>query len=75
MSAVIIGEVAGQDMASVPLAEHEDMVQTLASDRTDEPFREGVLPGRSGGRDHLPDPHVVDAPSEGLAVDRVSIPK
>ena len=47
--AVIVREVAGQDAAEVPLAEHEDMVQTLAPDRTDEPFHEGVLP-RAAGR-------------------------
>jgi hypothetical protein len=31
-SAVIIGEVAGQDPAEVPLVENEHMVQTLAPD-------------------------------------------
>jgi hypothetical protein len=30
--AVIVREVAGQDTAEVPLAEHEDMVETLAPD-------------------------------------------
>jgi hypothetical protein len=50
----IIGEVAGQDSAEVPLAEHEDIVQRLAPDRTDEPFREGVLPrAPRGGEDLL----------------------
>jgi hypothetical protein len=56
-------------------APNDDVVEALPTEEADHPFREGVLPGRSGGRDHLPDPHVVDAPSEGLAVDRVSIPK
>ena len=31
---MVIREVAGQDAAQVPLAEHEDMVQTLAKDQT-----------------------------------------
>ena len=30
---VVIGEVAGEDAAQVPLAEHEDVVQTFAADR------------------------------------------
>ena len=41
---MIVGEVAGQDAAEVSLAEDEDMIQTLAPDRADEPLREGVLP-------------------------------
>src|SRR2546427_4954238 len=31
--AVIVDEVAGQDAAQVPLAEHKDMVQTLTANR------------------------------------------
>src|SRR5260370_3419958 len=40
----IVDEVAGQDAAQVPLAEHKDMVQTLTANRADEPLREGALP-------------------------------
>ena len=46
--AVIIREVAGQDAAQVPLAEHKDMVQTLTAHRADEPLREGVCHGLWG---------------------------
>src|SRR5438128_5564117 len=42
--AVIVREGAGQDAAQVAFAQHEDLVQTLAPDRADEPLREGVLP-------------------------------
>jgi len=45
-SAVVIREVAGQDAAQVLLVENEDMVQTLAPDRTDEPFHERILQSR-----------------------------
>jgi hypothetical protein len=41
---MVIGEVAGQGAAEVSLVEHEDVIQALASDRADEPFREGILP-------------------------------
>ena len=42
---VVIGEVVGQDSAQVSFAEHEDVVETLAPDRTDQALREGILPG------------------------------
>ena len=67
-SAVVIREVAGQDAAEVSLAEHEDMVETLAPYRADEPFREGILPRAAGGREDLPDPHALHPFSAGVAV-------
>jgi hypothetical protein len=49
------------------------MVQTLAPDRTDEPFREGILPRAPGGSEDLPDLHALHTLPKGVAVDRVSI--
>ena len=57
------------------LAQNEEMIEALAADGADDPLDKGVLPRRSGGRDHLPDPHGGNAPREGLAVDRVAITK
>src|SRR5260370_629627 len=54
---VVVGEVAGEGAAQVPFAEDEDMIQTLAPDRADEPLREGVLPRAVGRRQDLIDPH------------------
>jgi hypothetical protein len=42
---MVIGEVAGQDAAQVSLAEDENVIQTFASDRTDQALRVRVLPG------------------------------
>jgi hypothetical protein len=47
---MVVAEVAGQDATEVSLAEDEHVVQALAPDRADEPFREGILPGRLEGR-------------------------
>ena len=55
--------------------QNEEVVEALATDGPDDSLHKRILPGRPGGRGHLADPQVVDAPSEGLAVDRVSIPK
>jgi hypothetical protein len=50
---VVVGEVRGQDTAQVPLAENDDMVQTLAADRADDSLREGVLPTPSVAAERL----------------------
>jgi hypothetical protein len=51
--AVIVPGVLGQDAAEVPLAEDQHVVQALAAQRANEPFRECVRPRRSDRRpDH-----------------------
>ncbi len=45
---VVVREVAGEGAAQVPFAEDEDVIQTLAPDRADEPLREGTLHGLCG---------------------------
>jgi len=47
-SPVIVGEVAGQDAAQVAFAENQNVIQTLAADRADEPLREGFCHGLCG---------------------------
>jgi hypothetical protein len=47
-SAVIVHEVPSPHAAPVALAEHDQMVETLASDGADEPFHEGILPRTPG---------------------------
>ena len=41
---VIVGAVFCQQMAQVTFAEHHDMVEALASDRSDQPFSMTILP-------------------------------
>src|SRR3989442_9768318 len=43
-SPVVVREVAGQDAPQVLFAEDENMIQTLAPERADEPLRERILP-------------------------------
>ncbi len=71
--AVIVGEVAGQDAAQVPLAEHKDMVQAFPPHGANEPFHEGILPRTLGGREDFANPHALDAAAERIAVDLVAI--
>src|SRR5258708_37583496 len=43
-SPMIVGEVAGQDVAQVAFAENQNVIQTLAPDRPDEALRKRILP-------------------------------
>jgi hypothetical protein len=71
-SPVIVGEVAGQDAAQVAFAENQNVIQTLAPDRADQPLREGVLPRAVRGRENLTDSHAFHPLPEGVAVDCVA---
>ena len=70
---MVIGEVAGQDAAQVSFAEDEDVIQTLAPDRTDEALGERILPRAVRRRENFLDPHALHAVPERLAIDLVTI--
>src|SRR5439155_20957223 len=70
---VIVREVASQGAPQMPFAEAEDVIQTLAPDRADEPLREGVLPRAVGRRQDLIDPHALHSLSERVSVDLIAI--
>src|SRR4030095_13342476 len=57
----------------MPLVEHNDVIEAFPSNRTDDAFREGILPGRSRGDEELAHSQVFHAPDERTAVDRVSV--
>ena len=71
--AVMVRKVRSQDATQVRLAQHENMVQTLAPHRADEPFHERILP-RAGGRGQdFTDSHALHALPERVTVDAVPI--
>ena len=53
-------------------AENENVIQTLAPDRADDPLRKGVLPGAVRRREDFIDPHAHSVPKL-LAVDLVTV--
>src|SRR6476620_11854665 len=55
------------------LAEHDHMVETLASDRADQSFSVTVLPRRSRRRRSVANAHRANAARKCLAVDTVAI--
>jgi hypothetical protein len=70
---VVIIEVAGQDAPEVGLVEHDHMIQTLASDRTDQSFDIGILPGRPRRGQHFLDAHTLQAFLKALSVGAVAV--
>ena len=70
---VIVRDVAGQDAAQVRFTKDEDMIQTLAPDRADEPLREGVLPRTVRRRQDFTDSHALHSLPERGTVDAVVI--
>ena len=70
---VMVGEIAGQDAAQVAFAQNEDVIQTFAPDRANEPFREGVLPRALGRGQHFPDSHTLHSVPKRVTVGAVTI--
>ena len=57
----------------MPLAQHDDVVEALPADRSDEAFAVRILPRRPRRRDALLDAHRLDAPHEDAAKDLVTV--
>ena len=58
----------------MPRIQNQNMIQAFTTNRADQPFREGILPGTPGRGDHFFHSQRVDAPTKLVAVDRVTIP-
>ena len=54
-------------------AQNEDMIETFAPDRADEPLGEGVLPRAVRRGQHFMDPHALHSMLERVTVDAVAI--
>jgi hypothetical protein len=44
---IVIGKIRSQDLTQMPLAENENVIQTVAPKRSNEPFSVWILPRRS----------------------------
>src|SRR5215467_15506542 len=56
------------------LAPHNDMIQALPPNRSDQSFYIWILPRRSRSRDHLFDPHAFGEGNQCSSENRISIP-
>ena len=60
-------------MAKMPLAENNDMVKAIPSNRTDEPLRMSVLPWRSWCDRPVPNAHRANPTDKDIAIDTIPI--
>src|SRR6476646_2807009 len=71
--AVVILLVRAQQLPQMALAEHDHMIEALASDRADQSFSVTVLPRRSWRRRSVANAHRAETTRKCLAVDTVAI--
>ena len=70
---IIISGILRQNPAQVRFAEDNHMVDALASDRSDQPFGEAVLPRRGWGDGLVTDAHGPQLAGDECAVDLIPI--
>lgn len=70
---LVVRDILGQNGPEVPLVEHDQMVQTLPSDRADQPLGVWILPRRPRADDDFLDAHRLDLLPEVASVDAVAV--
>jgi len=71
---VIIGEIGSKSFSKRFFVDNDDVIEAFPSNRSNQALNIGALPGGSGCRKHLMDPHVLQLPLNLDAIDTVSIP-
>ena len=70
---IVIRDVSGKNPPQMILAEDDCMVQTLSAYTAVEPLGVRILPRTVRCCEYLFDAHVLDAPSEPVAIDLVAV--
>src|SRR6266478_7466593 len=71
---VVVVDVLRQDLAKVPVADHDNVVKAFPSNRGNHPLGIRVLPRRAGRDDRLPDVQRLGLTRKSLSIDLVSVP-
>src|SRR5580704_7190838 len=71
---IVILLVRTQQIAQMPFAKNNNMVEALTSDGADWPLHISILPRRTGRDRPIPNAHGTNAPDEVAPVDTVAIP-
>ena len=71
--AIVVAGVRFQNSAQMRLAEDNDVVHTFALDRSNQPFRKPILPGRRWCNRPVPDAHGAQSARDDNAIDSVAI--
>src|SRR5260370_39314849 len=71
--AVVIAGIGFEDTAKVSFAEHDNMIEAVLADGTDQPLRIRVLPGRSRRGGAIANAHGLQPPTHGMAIGRIAV--
>src|SRR5215203_3218301 len=70
---IVIKSIGSQDAAQMRLAQDDQMIHTLAPDRSDQSFGKAVLPRRGWRRRFVPDAHGAHSSCNDGAIDPIPI--
>src|SRR5882757_4900214 len=70
---VVIASIGFQDPTQMRLAPNHHVIQTLPSNRSDQPFGKAILPGRGWCGRLVPDAHGAQSARDDAAIDLVPI--
>src|SRR5262245_11117575 len=70
---IVISLIRLEQVTKVPLAKHNDMVEAIPPDRSDEPRRTPVLPWRPHCSRPITDTHRSQPAGNGLAIDAITV--
>src|SRR5664280_756107 len=70
---IVIASIGSQDPAQMRLAQDDEMIHTLATDRPDQPFSEAILPWRGRCRRLVPNAHGANSAHDDGAIDSIPI--
>lgn len=72
---VVVRKIGSKRCPKRFCVDHDDVVEALSPDGSNQALDIGRLPGGSRCGKHLLDPHVLQLPSNILAIDSISIPE
>ncbi len=70
---MVIVKVAVQNTPQVSAVEHNDMIQTLPTYRSNQTFDEGILPRAAGSRQDFFDSHAFNSVTEVVAIEPIAV--
>ena len=70
---VVVAGIRGEDPRSLTLVENDEVIHALATERSDEALRVGILPRRSRGNGDLVKAQSRDASPELRSIDPIAI--
>src|SRR6266850_2483822 len=73
-NAVVIGCIVFQNSAQMCLAQNDDVIQTLAPDRSDQPLGKAILPRRSWCDRLVPNAHGAQSACDDGTIDAIPVP-